>query len=47
LAIVKKIVDEHAGRVTIENVAPHGGKVTLHFHARKAAVQRASEEQET
>jgi C4-dicarboxylate-specific signal transduction histidine kinase len=43
LAIVKKIVDEHAGRVTLENVAPHGAKVTLHFHARTAAVQRASE----
>jgi nitrogen fixation/metabolism regulation signal transduction histidine kinase len=47
LAIVKKIVDEHAGRVTLENVAPHGAKVTLHFHARKASVQRASEPQET
>jgi len=30
---VKKIVDEHAGRVTLENVAPHGACVKLHFRA--------------
>jgi nitrogen fixation/metabolism regulation signal transduction histidine kinase len=30
---VKKIVEEHAGRVTLENVAPDGARVTLHFRA--------------
>jgi nitrogen fixation/metabolism regulation signal transduction histidine kinase len=43
LAIVKKIVEEHAGRVTLDNVAPHGARVTLHFRARSAAVQRQGE----
>jgi nitrogen fixation/metabolism regulation signal transduction histidine kinase len=37
LAIVKKIVEEHAGRVTLDNVAPHGARVTLHFRALKSA----------
>jgi nitrogen fixation/metabolism regulation signal transduction histidine kinase len=29
LAIVKKIVDEHGGRAALENVAPHGARVTI------------------
>ena len=43
LAIVKEILDEHAGRVTLENVAPQGARVTLHLKARSAAPQRSTE----
>ena len=31
LVIVKKIVEEHGGTVSISNVAPHGARVTLNF----------------
>ena len=31
LAIVKKIVEEHGGSVDIDNIAPHGARVTLTF----------------
>jgi nitrogen fixation/metabolism regulation signal transduction histidine kinase len=37
LAIVKKIVDEHSGSVTLENVPPHGARVTVHFRALTSA----------
>ncbi|MBI4189443.1 MAG: HAMP domain-containing protein [Betaproteobacteria bacterium] len=33
LVIVKKIIEEHGGTVEIENVAPHGARVTLTFPA--------------
>jgi nitrogen fixation/metabolism regulation signal transduction histidine kinase len=31
LAIVKKIVEEHGGRASLDNIAPHGARVTLVF----------------
>jgi nitrogen fixation/metabolism regulation signal transduction histidine kinase len=31
LVIVKKIVEEHGGEITIANVAPHGARVSLTF----------------
>jgi nitrogen fixation/metabolism regulation signal transduction histidine kinase len=37
LAIVKKIVDEHGGTVVLDNVAPHGARVTVAFPLAKLA----------
>jgi len=43
LVIVKKIVEEHGGEITIANVAPHGARVRLTFPAAAAHdVQRKS-----
>jgi nitrogen fixation/metabolism regulation signal transduction histidine kinase len=36
LVIVKKIVEEHGGEITIANVAPHGARVSLTFPAAAA-----------
>ncbi|HWI12773.1 MAG TPA: ATP-binding protein, partial [Burkholderiales bacterium] len=36
LVIVKKIVEEHGGDITIANVAPHGARVRLTFPAAAA-----------
>jgi nitrogen fixation/metabolism regulation signal transduction histidine kinase len=36
LVIVKKIVEEHGGDITIANVAPHGARVSLTFPAAAA-----------
>jgi two-component system, NtrC family, nitrogen regulation sensor histidine kinase NtrY len=36
LVIVKKIIEEHAGEVAIDNVAPRGARVTLKFPAAAA-----------
>jgi nitrogen fixation/metabolism regulation signal transduction histidine kinase len=48
LVIVKKIIEEHGGAVTVANVAPSGARVTLtlpvkgaHDPARGAAAARA------
>jgi len=40
LAIVKKIVDEHHGSVAIENVKPHGAKVSIDLPQRTDAGPR-------
>ena len=40
LVIVKKIIEEHGGRVEISNIEPHGARVTLTFPAM--AVQTAA-----
>ena len=37
LAIVKKIVEEHGGRASLENVAPRGARVTLVFPLARRA----------
>jgi nitrogen fixation/metabolism regulation signal transduction histidine kinase len=37
LAIVKKIVDEHHGQITVENVKPHGAHVSIVLPLREAA----------
>jgi len=37
LAIVKKIVEEHHGQITVENVLPHGAHVSIVLPLRKAA----------
>ena len=44
LVIVKKIIEEHGGTVQIENVAPHGARVTLTLPAQvaRAAAPRAT-----
>lgn len=43
LVIVKKIVEEHGGEITIANVAPHGARVSLTFPAAAARdVERQS-----
>ena len=44
LVIVKKIVEEHGGTVQIENVAPHGARVTftLPVHAAQQAAPRTA-----
>jgi nitrogen fixation/metabolism regulation signal transduction histidine kinase len=36
LVIVKKIVEEHGGEVTVANVVPRGARVTLKFPAAAA-----------
>ena len=36
LVIVKKIVEEHGGAVTISNVMPHGARVMLTFATQAA-----------
>ncbi|MFN7086822.1 MAG: ATP-binding protein [Burkholderiales bacterium] len=36
LVIVKKIVEEHGGEITISNVAPHGARVTITLPAAAA-----------
>jgi nitrogen fixation/metabolism regulation signal transduction histidine kinase len=36
LVIVKKIVEEHGGAVTISNVMPRGARVTIDFPAAAA-----------
>jgi nitrogen fixation/metabolism regulation signal transduction histidine kinase len=36
LVIVKKIVEEHGGTVEIENVTPHGARVTFTLPANSA-----------
>ena len=40
LVIVKKIVEEHGGEISLANVAPHGARVTIHFPT--AAAYRAA-----
>ena len=44
LVIVKKIIDEHGGTVAIENVAPHGARVTFTLPAQiaRATVTRSA-----
>ncbi len=44
LVIVKKIIEEHGGTVAIENVAPHGARVTFTLPAQvaHAAVTRSA-----
>jgi nitrogen fixation/metabolism regulation signal transduction histidine kinase len=44
LVIVKKIIEEHGGTVAIENIAPHGARVTftLPAQAAHAAVTRSA-----
>jgi nitrogen fixation/metabolism regulation signal transduction histidine kinase len=34
---VKKIVDEHRGRIQVENVKPHGANVSIVLPFEKAA----------
>jgi nitrogen fixation/metabolism regulation signal transduction histidine kinase len=41
LSIVKKIVEDHGGRVWIENVKPHGVRVTLELPKQAEAAARA------
>ena len=42
LVIVKKIIEEHGGEVAIENVKPHGARVTALLPAAAAAGRAAS-----
>ena len=42
LVIVKKIVEEHNGEVTIANIAPHGARVTVSLLAASAVAMAAS-----
>ncbi len=44
LVIVKKIIDEHGGTVEIQNVAPHGARITftLPAHVAPAALTRTA-----
>jgi nitrogen fixation/metabolism regulation signal transduction histidine kinase len=42
LVIVKKIVEEHGGEITIANVAPHGARVMLTFPAAVRGIERKS-----
>jgi signal transduction histidine kinase len=37
LAIVKKIVEEHHGHISVENVLPHGAHVSIVLPLREAA----------
>jgi nitrogen fixation/metabolism regulation signal transduction histidine kinase len=41
LSIVKKIVEDHGGRVWIENVKPHGARVSLELPKRAEGAARA------
>ena len=36
LAVVKKIIEEHHGRMKIENIQPHGASVCIYLHCREA-----------
>ena len=37
LSIVKKIIEEHGGQVTVENVEPRGARVSVLLPAESAA----------
>ena len=42
LSIVKKIIEEHGGRVEIENVVPHGASVTIALPLAQVAARDAA-----
>jgi len=39
---VKKIIDEHGGRIALDNVQPNGARVTLYFPVIPAAKPAAA-----
>jgi len=42
LAVVRKIVEEHGGRIEVENIRPHGARVAFSLPAVTAALKKTA-----